>query len=119
MDLCSEFTKFIVKEDLLLSTLSKFNDKSEFFATWKSSFDAIMCELNVIANEEIDLLIKYLGPESLLLSLRAANAGNPVRGLERIWERFEDRYASPELVQPSEKVSAVSKTDSQGLQRPV
>ena len=35
------------------------------------------------------------------LSLRAANAGNPVRGLERIWERLEDRYASPELVHAS------------------
>ena len=103
VDLCSEFSKFIVKKDLLLSRLSKFNDKAEFYAVWKASFDNIMSELNVSPTEEMDLLIKWLGPESSkqAVSLRTANASNPQRGLERIWERLEDRYASPEMVQAS------------------
>ena len=101
VDLCSEFTKFIVKKYLLLSRLSKFNDKAEFYAVWKASFDNIMSELNVSPTEEMDLLIKWLGPESSkkAVSLRSANASNPQRGLERIWERLEDRYSSPEMVQ--------------------
>ena len=46
------------------------------------------------------LLVKYLGEESkYALSIRAANAHNPEKGLKRIWERLEERYVSAEIVQ--------------------
>ena len=84
VDICSEFTKLIVKKGLLPSRLTKFNDKPEFFAVWKSSFVKVMFELNVTPVEEMDLLVKYLGPESSkqAVSLQAANAINPQRGLD-------------------------------------
>ena len=122
VEFCSEFTKFIVKKDLLLSRLTKFNDQPEFYAVWKSSFDSIMLELQVSATEEMDLLIKWLGPESSkqAVGLRAASASNPIRGLQRIWERLEERYASPEMVHASllkklESFPKLNSKDNKGL----
>ena len=57
-----------------------------------------MEELDVTPMEEMDLLVKYLGPVSChyAISLRAANATQPQRGLVRIWERLDERFACPE-----------------------
>jgi hypothetical protein len=46
---------------------------------------------------QIDLLVKWLGTESSLhaVSIRSSNAGNPKRGLQRLWERLDERYGSP------------------------
>ena len=48
----------------------------------------------------MDLLIKHLGPESRkqATSTKAANPRNPVRALERIWDRLDERYGAPEMV---------------------
>ena len=53
--------------------------------------------------EEMDLLVEYLGPVSshYAISLRAANATQPQRGLVRIWERLDERFACAEMVQAS------------------
>ena len=55
--------------------------------------------------EELDLLVKWLGPESSkhARSLRAANAQEPTRGLERVWQRLDERYGRPEMVEPALK----------------
>lgn len=60
-----------------------------------------MQELQVSTEEEIDLLIKYLDPESSRQanSIKAANFGDPRKGLSRIWERLNNRYGSPEMVE--------------------
>lgn len=60
-----------------------------------------MKELNVSAFEELDLLVKWLGPEfsKHALSIRASNANNPERGLKRIWDRMDERYGCPEMVE--------------------
>jgi hypothetical protein len=49
--------------------------------------------------EQIDLLVKWLGTESSphAVSIRSSNAGNPKRGLQRLWERLDERYGSPEM----------------------
>lgn len=103
--MCSELTKFIVKKDLILSRLTKFDDTPELFSVWKSTFHSVMSELGVTPLEEIDLLIKYLGSDSVTQAkrIRAANARDPSRGLQRIWERLEDCYALPEMVEASLK----------------
>lgn len=63
----------------------------------KTSFKSIAEELGVTPFEEVDLLAKYLGPESTKLSIRAANASYPDRALKRIWERLDERYGSADL----------------------
>lgn len=57
-------------------TVSNFNDKAEAYL---ACFKNIAEDLNLSAQEEIDLLVKYLGPESRrhAESLRIANATNP------------------------------------------
>lgn len=77
-----------------MSRFSSFNDKPDSYQTWKASFTNIVKELNISAFEEMDLLIKWLGPESkrFASSIRGSNINDPVKGLYRIWERLEDRY---------------------------
>ncbi|XP_071151786.1 merlin-like [Mytilus edulis] len=79
----SEITRFLLRKDLLFSRLTNFNDQAESFHTWKSSFKNVIDELQVSDSEQIDLLIKWLGPESgkHAMSIRASNANNPTRGL--------------------------------------
>ena len=101
----SEFTRFLLKKELLLSRLTSFNDRPEAYAVWKASFKSIMKELNVTPFEEMDLLVKWLGPESSrnALSIRMSNPNDPARGLQRIWERLEERYGCPEMVESALK----------------
>lgn len=64
-----------------------------------------MNELSVDAAEEIELLIKWLGPISSTYarSIKISNVNNPVIGLERLWERLDDRYGCPELIEETLK----------------
>ena len=98
-------SQFLLKKDLQLSRFTQFNDKPETFAAWKTSFRSIASELNLTPFEEIDLIVKYLGTESrkFAISIRSSNTHYPVRGLLRIWERLEDRYGRPEMVEASLK----------------
>ncbi|CAC5370118.1 unnamed protein product [Mytilus coruscus] len=41
-DACREFTQFIVKKDLLLSRLCKYDDTPGYFLAWKASFTNVM-----------------------------------------------------------------------------
>jgi hypothetical protein len=53
-----------------------------------------MEELQVSEAEQNDLLVKWLGTESSphAVSIRSLNAGNSKRGLQRLWERLDERY---------------------------
>ena len=97
----SSLTKFIMKKELSLSRLSTFDDKAEFYNVWKDGFKETVKELDISPIKEIDLLIKHLGPESKkwAISIRTANASNPQCGKERIWERLDGRFASPEIIE--------------------
>ena len=99
------FSNHLFKRDLLLTRLSKFEDSPETFLTWKNSFKSVMSELGVNAGEELDLLIKYLGKDSSksAVSMKSANPGDPVRGLSILWDRLDERYGSPELVEATLK----------------
>ncbi|XP_060562315.1 uncharacterized protein LOC132721944, partial [Ruditapes philippinarum] len=57
-------SQFLLKKDLQLSRLTHFDDKPETFLSWKASFNNIASSLELSHHEEIDLLVKYLGPES-------------------------------------------------------
>ena len=101
----SDMTKFLLRKDLLFSRLATFNDKAESYHAWKASFKGIMEDLQVSDAEQIDLLVKWLGTESspYAVNIRSSNAGNPKRGLQRLWERLDERYGSPEMVEASLK----------------
>lgn len=65
-----------------------------------------MREISLSPSEEMDLLIQWLGNTSSAnhaKSIRNANASNPERGLTRILNRLDDRFANPEVVESSIK----------------
>lgn len=96
----AEISKFLLKKDLLMSRLTTFSDRPEAYRAWKSSFQSVVKDLSATASEEIDLLIKYLGPESRkhALSLRSVYVTDLVVGREKIWTRLDERFGAPELV---------------------
>ena len=106
----NEFAKFLLKKDLLLSRLTAFSDRPEVYAVWKNSFRGIMLELNCSPTEELDLLVKWLGTESkkYASSIRASNANQPARGLKRLWERLDERYGCPEMIEDALKSKLAS-----------
>lgn len=96
----SDLTRFLLKKDLLLSRLTAFNDKAECFRSWKASFRSVMSELEVSPSEELDLLVKFLGPESscYAYSIRSTNTHDPAKGLSRLWERLFERFGCLEMI---------------------
>ena len=95
-----QFWNFLIKKELLLTRLCPFNDEAESFPAWKEGFCGIIKDLIATLREQLDLLIKYLGPKSRTqaLSLRNANAANPGLAVSKIWDRLEERYGRPELI---------------------
>ena len=81
----SDFTRYLLKKDLLLNRFSRFDDRPESYLTWKVSFRTVMEELNVTALEELYLLVKYTGTESQkqVISIKSSNVSDPLKGLER------------------------------------
>ncbi|KAH3738915.1 hypothetical protein DPMN_045558 [Dreissena polymorpha] len=51
----ANFANYMVKKDLLLSRVTKFNDRPEQFYTWKRSFRDICTEIETNDREELDL----------------------------------------------------------------
>lgn len=102
-NVATDITRFLMKKDLLLSRLTPYNDKAEMYAVWKASFKNIIGELSVSALEELELMGKWLGPESTkhANSIRSANINNPAKGLQRLWDRLDERYGSSEAVEAS------------------
>ncbi|XP_052770823.1 uncharacterized protein LOC128210513 [Mya arenaria] len=96
-------TIFLLRKELMPKRLQKFNEKSQTFHLWKTSFKTVMAELQASPEEEVDFLVSHLGNESRVWaeSLHAANAADPRRGLELIWERLEHCFGSPEKIEES------------------
>jgi hypothetical protein len=90
-----------MKMELLLNRLSTFNEEPGTFPAWRLTFKSVMYEFGTTPQEELDLSVKYLGPESqkYARSMQTSCAGNPKRGLELLWKRLEERFGSPELIE--------------------
>ena len=108
--LVNNFTQFLLKKDLPLSRLSAFNDRPETYQTWKATFLVIIKELNVSCFEENNLLVKWLGPESKQFanSIRSSNISDPAQGLFRIWERQEERYGKPKMIETALSANSIT-----------
>lgn len=86
---------------MLTGGLRKFSDKPGDYLGWKSSFNNAIDDLNLSASEEFDLLIKWLGTESVQYAkhLRAVYINRPSEGLGKVWERLDECYGSPEALE--------------------
>jgi hypothetical protein len=64
VQLCELVTKMMARKDIVLSRLINYNDSPIQYLSWKQTFKAVIEELSVTPAEELDLLIKWLGPDS-------------------------------------------------------
>ena len=97
----SDLAKFLARRDLLTAGLTKFNDKPENYWAWKSTFSNAVEDLDLKASEELDLLIKWLGPESSehARRIRSVYVRHPAEALSMVWERLEECYGSAEAME--------------------
>ncbi|XP_033979973.1 uncharacterized protein LOC117477426 [Trematomus bernacchii] len=81
--------------------LLQFDDKPENYWSWKASFISATKDLNLTAREELDLMTKWLGPDSMQQAkrIRAVHVLNPAAGVNMIWQRLEECYGAPEVIE--------------------
>ena len=81
--------QFLVKKELLLTRLVKFQDDPVTYYVWKETFKTVTSELGCSAREEVDLLSKWLGPDSSrqATNIRVSNAHDPESARSKIWKR--------------------------------
>ena len=77
-----DWTSLLLKKELLLNRLSTFSDTPETYISWRGTFQSAVIQLSLTPAEQVDLLIKHLGPESVkqATSTKAANP-ETLRGL--------------------------------------
>ncbi|KAI3374199.1 hypothetical protein L3Q82_006053 [Scortum barcoo] len=97
----SDIARYFVRQELVSSGLTQFNDRPENYWAWKSSYINATRELNLNASEELDLLTKWLGRESSehVRRIRSVHVATPAVGLQLVWERLEECYGSPEVIE--------------------
>lgn len=78
-----------------------FDDQPASYLSWKSSFNNAVEGLNLKPSEELDLIIKWIGGESLqhVKRIRAVHVNNPAAGLDMVWQRLDRSYGSPEAIE--------------------
>ncbi len=62
----SEIARYLARRELVNSGLFKFDDRPENYWAWKSSFINAIQELHLSATEQLDLLSKWLGEQSMV-----------------------------------------------------
>ena len=93
--------KHLVKRDLILSRLSKFDDNPMMYVSWKAGFQNIMMELGAAHTEQLELLCEKLGSTSSTQAktIKACNANSPKIAIDKIWERLNRRFGAAEQVE--------------------
>ena len=86
---------------MVTSGLLKYNDLPENYWAWKSSFLRSTSGLDLTPAEELDLLSKWLGAESSeqAMRIRSVHIHNPTAGLQMVWQRLEETYGSPDVIE--------------------
>ncbi|XP_033991975.1 uncharacterized protein LOC117487461 [Trematomus bernacchii] len=97
----NDLAKYLARSNLVTSGLTTFDDQPMNYWAWKTSFLSAIAGLDLSVGEELDLLCKYLGKESSdqVRRIKAVNIRHPDAGLMMAWERLEEIYGSPEVIE--------------------
>ena len=97
----SDLAKYLIRREMVSSGLLKFDDHPENYWAWKASFLSSTRDLNLTPREELDLLSKWLGPTSAEQAkrIRAAYIHNATVALNMVWQRLEDCFGAPEIIE--------------------
>ncbi|KAG1953436.1 hypothetical protein F2P79_009964 [Pimephales promelas] len=89
------------RRDLVSASLYEFDDKPENYRAWQSSYKNATQGLGLTATEELDLMTRWLGRESSnqVKRLRSVHVASPDIALRKAWERLQECYAAPEVVE--------------------
>ncbi len=105
---------------MVSSGLLAFDDCPENYWAWKLSFLAATKQLNLSDQEELNLLVKWLGPESSAQAkwIRSVPVNNPRAGVFMKWQRLDETYGSPEVIESAllkrlDTFPAISNKDTQ------
>lgn len=94
----SDLAAFLACRDLLTSGLKVFDNHPENYLLWRSTLCKAIDGLYLKPSEELDLLTKWLGGELLQHAqrIKAVHINDPIVGLDRLWQRLNKAYGSPE-----------------------
>ena len=97
----NDLTSFLLRKELLLSRFQPFNDDPSTYQAWKISFNNTLKEISLHPQERLDILINHLSSDSKrqALSISTSNAGRPDKALLIIWQRLDERFGAPELIE--------------------
>lgn len=116
-----DMSKYFLKKDLILSRITTYDDNPSLYLNWKLTFQNVIQDLNVTPSEELDLLVRYLGNNSSrqAATIRKCNADSPTNALRLVWERLEERFGAPELVESSlrRRIASFTKIGVQDARR--
>lgn len=98
-----DVVKFMACHEIVATGLLQFDDQPENYRAWKASFLSATRDLNLTAKEEMDLLVKWLGAQSgeQVKHIRAVHVNNPIKGLQMVWERLNEWFGTPEVIENS------------------
>ncbi|KAI7808136.1 hypothetical protein IRJ41_016509 [Triplophysa rosa] len=93
--------QYLARRDLVSSSLYQFDDQPEQYRAWQSSYNSATQGLGLTATEELDLMTKWLGRESSnhVKRQRSVYITNPFIALMKVWERLQECYAAPEIIE--------------------
>ncbi|XP_056410980.1 uncharacterized protein LOC130352649 [Hyla sarda] len=97
----TEVARFLMRREIVSAGLMKFDDRPENYWAWKSSFLSGTQDLDLTDREKLDLLVKWLGPESTEQAqrIRSVHVHDAAAGLAMVWRRLEHCYGSPEVIE--------------------
>lgn len=96
-------TRYLACRDLVSTSPYQFDDKPENYLAWHSSFSNATTDLGLTATEMLDLLIKWLRPESVrhIKRICSVHVGNPDVALQNAWDCLKECYTAPEVMEKS------------------
>ncbi|XP_027897195.1 uncharacterized protein LOC114159423 [Xiphophorus couchianus] len=97
----TDFVRFLARRELVTTGLLQFNDRPENYRAWRRSFQNAIRDLNLTCDEEMDLLVKWLGSESTehAKRIRSIHINQPAKGLNMIWNRLDVSYGASEAIE--------------------
>lgn len=101
----------------LVNSGTKFDDRPENYWSWISTFMNVTERLKLNWDEELDLLARWVGPQSSKQArrIRAVHGNNSAVGLRMAWMHLEECYGSPEVIKNVEQTQEISQDWQQGF----
>ena len=97
----NDFVRYLARREIVATGLLHFNDKPQNYRAWKRSFLTAVRGLNLEPREEMDILLKWLGKESVehIEQIRAIHINGPEAGVAMAWEWLKLTYGSAEAIE--------------------